>query len=113
MITERINELGLYDILAQFDGVVMGNSAGALVQLSNYHVSPDRDYPEFGYYQGLPYLNEFYLEVHFEGTPIQCNSIKRVIQEKGKKVYATHVMAGAIVVDNGKVKLIGNVSQYQ
>lgn len=33
-----------------------------------YHFSPDDDYPEFKYYEGLPYLNDFYLEVHYEGT---------------------------------------------
>ena len=49
-----------------------------------YHLSPDDDYPEFKYYEGLPYLNDFYLEVHYEGTSEQDESIQRVLAERGK-----------------------------
>ena len=90
----------------------MGNSAGALIQLSEYHLSPDRDYPEFKYYDGLPYLDNFYMEVHYMNTDIQNESINRVLSERGKTVYATEFMAGAIIVDNGNIKLIGNVKTF-
>ncbi len=109
---DRIKEFELYDILKNHDGIVMGYSAGAVIQLSEYHLSPDDDYPEFQYYQGLPYLNGFYVEVHYEGTEIQNNAIQRVIAERGKPVYATVSGAGAIIVDNGKMKLIGNVKVF-
>ncbi len=68
---DRIKEFELYDILMNHDGIVMGYSAGAVIQLSEYHLSPDDDYPAFQYYKGLPYLNVFYLEVHYENTEIQ------------------------------------------
>ena len=108
----RIKEFDLYDLLMKHDGIVMGYSAGAVIQLSEYHLSPDEDYPEFHYYNGLPYLKDFYLEVHYEGTDIQNDAIKRVIDERGKTVYATELEAGAILVDNGNIKLIGNVKTY-
>lgn len=106
---DRIKEFELYDILMNHNGIVMGYSAGAVIQLSEYHLSPDDDYPKFQYYKGLPYLNDFYLEVHYEGTEIQNNAIRRVITERGKPVYATAFEAGAILIDNGNMKLIGNV----
>ena len=109
---DRIKEFDLYDILMKHDGIVMGYSAGAVIQLSEYHLSPDEDYPEFQYYSGLPYLNDFYVEVHYEGSEIQNNAIQRVIAERGKTVYATALGAGAILVDNGEIKLIGNVKVY-
>ena len=109
---DRIKEFNLYDSLMKHDGIVMGYSAGAVIQLSEYHLSPDEDYSEFQYYNGLPYLNDFYIEVHYEGTDIQNESIQRVIAERGKPVYATALGAGAIVVDNGNIKLIGNVKAY-
>ncbi|MBD5154271.1 MAG: type 1 glutamine amidotransferase-like domain-containing protein [Oscillibacter sp.] len=109
---ERIEEFDLYDPLMRHEGIVMGYSAGAVIQLSEYHLSPDEDYPEFRYYKGLPYLNNFYLEVHYEGTDIQNASIQRVITERGKPVYATTLGAGAIIVDNKDIKLIGNVQAY-
>ena len=109
---DRIKEFNLYDSLMKHDGIVMGYSAGAVIQLSEYHLSPDEDYSEFRYYNGLPYLNDFYIEVHYEGTDIQNESIQRVIAERSKPVYATAFGAGAIVVDNGNIKLIGNVKTY-
>ena len=109
---DRIKEFDLYDILMQHDGILMGYSAGAVIQLAEYHLSPDDDYPEFKYYEGLPYLNDFYLEVHYEGTLEQDESIQRVLAERGKTVYATAVRAGAILVDNGNLKLLGDVKVF-
>ncbi len=109
---DRIREFELYDILMNHDGIVMGDSAGAVIQLSEYHLSPDHDYPEFQYYKGLPYLNDFYLHVHYEDTEIQNDAIQRIITERGKPVYATAFGAGAILIDNGNMKLIGNVKAF-
>lgn len=80
----RIKEFDLYDTLLKHNGVVMGYSAGAVIQLAEYHLSPDDDYPVFGYYDGLPYLKDFYLEVHYENTLVQNESIQRVINERQK-----------------------------
>ena len=98
---DRIQEFELQDVLIKHEGIVMGHSAGAVIQLAEYHLSPDDDYCKFGYYKGLPYLNDFYLEVHYEDTVIQNQSIQRVLEERNKKVYATSYMKGAILVDDG------------
>lgn len=110
---ERIKEFDLYDTLMRHDGIAMGYSAGAVVQLAEYHLSPDSDYPEFQYYNGLPYLRDFYVEVHYGDTDIQNDAIRRVISERGKTVYAIARGAGAILVDNGSVKLLGNVRTFK
>lgn len=109
---DRIREMELYDVLMNHKGVVMGYSAGAVIQLKEYHLSPDDDYPEFGYFEGLPYLNNFYLEVHYENAEVQNLAVARVLSERRKTVYATAANAGAIVVDNGKIKLLGDVKVY-
>lgn len=109
---ERIREFELYDVLMAHDGIVMGYSAGAVLQLAEYHLSPDADYPEFQYYEGLPYLRDFYLEVHYEETDVQKQSIRRVTAERGKPVYATAYRAGAILADNGTVRLLGDVKRF-
>ena len=110
---ERIKEFDLQDVLMSHDGIVMGYSAGAVIQLAEYHLSPDDDYPDFKYYEGLPYLNDFYLEVHYEGTSSQNAAIQKVLEERKKTVYATALMNGAILVDNGVVKLLGDVKEYK
>lgn len=109
---QRIREMRIYDSILQHEGVILGYSAGAVIQLREYHLTPDKDYPAFGYYSGFPFLDDFYLEVHYEGTPEQNAFIKRILCEKHKPVYATHSMSGAIIVDNGTVKPIGKVSVF-
>ena len=52
------------------------------------------------------------MEVHYEGTLEQDESIQRVLAERGKAVYATAVRAGAILVDNGNLKLLGDVKVF-
>lgn len=110
---ERINEFDLFDILMQHDGIVMGYSAGAVIQFAEYHLSPDEDYSDFGYYKGLPYLKDFYLEAHYENTMVQKESIRRVLAERRKTVYATSLGSGAILSDNGNIKLLGNVKVFE
>ena len=110
---DRIKEFDLQDILMKHQGIVMGYSAGAVIQLAEYHLSPDDDYPEFGYYEGLPYLKNFYLEVHYEETASQKAAIEKVIAERKKTVYATSLLKGAILVDNGNVQLLGDVKEYK
>ncbi len=109
---ERIEAFELQDVLAAYDGIVMGYSAGAVIQLAEYHLSPDEDYPAFAYYRGLPYLDGFYHEVHYNGTLEQDRSIQKVLAERKKPVYATELMAGAILVQNGEIKLLGNVKIF-
>jgi len=109
---ERIREFQLIDVLAKHSGIVMGYSAGALVQLAEYHLSPDEDYPAFLYDRGLPFLDSFFLEVHYTGSPEQKESIRRVLAERGKTVYATSLMNGAIIAENGCVRLIGDVQKF-
>ena len=110
---DRIKEFDLYDVLMQHKGIVMGYSAGAVIQLGEYHLSPDDDYPEFKYYEGLPYLSDFYVEVHYEGTAVQDESIQRVLAERRKTVYAIAFRSGAILVDNGNIKLLGDVKVFR
>ena len=109
---ERLAEFELVEILREFDGVVMGCSAGAMMQLAQYHITPDQDYPEFGYYPGIPWLKDFYVEVHYEQTELQKSSIRRVLAERKKPVCATYHNRGAVIVENGAVKLLGETEWF-
>ncbi|MDO4568161.1 MAG: Type 1 glutamine amidotransferase-like domain-containing protein [Clostridia bacterium] len=108
---DRLVEFDLIDTISKHNGIIMGYSAGAVIQLNEYHLSPDKDYPEFNYYKGIPLINDFYLEVHYTNSDVQNKSIAKVIQEKEKSVYAIHAN-DMIIVDNGNVKLFGNVKVF-
>lgn len=109
---ERIDDFGLRNTLLSFQGIMMGYSAGALLQLQEYHLSPDEDYPEFCYHSGLPLLKDFYLEVHYQGTDVQNQAIQRVLSERRKTVYATVTDRSAILVDGSEIKLLGDVRVF-
>ena len=109
---QRIREMQIYDPILHHDGIVLGYSAGALIQLREYHLTPDKDYPAFSYGRGFPFIDSFYLEVHYEGAQDQIASIRRVLSEKRKTVFATHYMKGAIIVDDGTIDLAGTVSRF-
>lgn len=106
---DRLKEFNLIDVLTQHNKVVIGYSAGAVIQFEEYFLSPDDDYPTLNYYKGIPYLKDFYLQVHFENTKEQNESINKVLSKRKKSVYATYKGEGAIIVENGNKKIIGRV----
>ena len=108
---ERLMEFDLVGVMKRHEGIVMGYSAGALIQLSEYHISPDKDYPAFGYYRGLGYLDGFYAEVHYEGTEIQHQAIRRVLMERKKPVYGL-TDDSAVIISEGKTEFIGPVKVF-
>lgn len=108
---ERLKEFDLIDVMLKHKGIIMGYSAGAVIQLEEYYLSPDNDYPEFSYYEGIPYINDFYIQSHYENTDIQNLCIKKVLAEKNKTVYAIDE-TGALIVDNGAIKTIGNIKAF-
>ena len=109
LMMERLQEKGVIDAIRGFNGLVMGDSAGALIQLDTYHVTPDRDYPEYAYYDGLGLLHGFDLEVHYCGSAEQKQSIKRCSKEKGIPVYAIPEQGG-ILAEKGIIRPFGKVA---
>lgn len=110
---ERIKDFGLEEAIMAHEGIVMGYSAGAVIQLKEYHLYPDGDYSEFGYYEGLSMLEGFYLEVHYRGLDVQDESVKRCLKERGKTVYVTSDKGGGIIVEDGRIRIVGKVDVYE
>jgi len=108
---ERIKEFNIAEAIKEHNGITLGFSGGAMIQLSEYHVTPDKDYPSFKYYKGLALLDSFGIEVHFTDSAKQKASIERFISEKRKPIYAIGDK-GALIVDKGNVQKIGDVKIY-
>lgn len=108
---DRVLEFDLVEDIKKHKGIVMGYSAGAMIQLSEYHISPDDDYPIFTYKNGLGLISDFGIEVHYESTDIQKECIKRYIREKKRPVYAIGD-SGALIVDGAYIQMIGDVEYY-
>lgn len=52
------------------------------------------------------------MQVHYTGTAAQDAAIQRVLVERGKTVYATVFKQGAVLVDSGNIKLLGDVRVF-
>jgi hypothetical protein len=110
---DRIRDFQLEETIMAHDGIVFGYSAGAVIQLKEYHLYPDGDYKDYGYYEGLPMLDSFYHEVHYRHLPEQDESVRLLLAERDKPVYVTHDKSGGIIVENGKIRTVGRVDVFQ
>ena len=110
-IMNRLKEFDLVNTIEGHEGIIMGFSAGAMMQCYDYYLSPDEDYPDFTYERGLKCIEDFAVEVHYKNTDSQNKSIEKFIKETGKKVYLTEAASG-IIVDGNKIQLLGKARLY-
>lgn len=108
---DRLEQRGLVEPIRQFPGIVMGCSAGAMMQMTEYHITPDEDYDSYGYYKGLGLLDGFEPEVHYAGSSVQKESIARYLRERRKKLYAM-TNQGGLLIENGKITMMGDVTEF-
>lgn len=104
----RMDELGITQAVKNFKGVVMGASAGAMLQLDTYHITPDDDYDSYGVWHGLGLVYGLDLEVHYLATPLQDECAKRALSETGLPVYKMW-HEGGVIVQDGVVTAMGSV----
>ena len=102
---QRLYDFGIEQAVHDFDGVIMGTSAGALIQLEEYHLTPEDGY-EFQYQYGLGMLSGFDLEVHYEEDERHLEAIIRTIEEKGIPVIAMP-NEGGLLIDGDHFELLG------
>lgn len=104
----RMQQLGITQAVRNFDGVVMGASAGAMLQLGRYHVTPDEDYDSYGVYNGLGMVTCLDLEVHYLATDLQKQCSNRAARELRLPVYRIW-HEGGVIVDDFDITPMGNV----
>lgn len=107
----RLQELELVETIRNFQGIVMGASAGAMLQFDVYHITEDQDYDHFQYHEGLGFLSGFEVEVHYEGSDIQNSAIERVMEERGVPVLAVGNQGG-VLIDGDEIVPMGDVTPY-
>ncbi|MDO4520540.1 MAG: Type 1 glutamine amidotransferase-like domain-containing protein [Erysipelotrichaceae bacterium] len=96
---QRLYDLGITEEVRNFDGVMMGTSAGAMIQLDTFHLTPEEDY-EYQYYEGLALLGGFDIEVHYEEDLRHIEAIIRTLEDTGNPVIVLPNEGGAIIGDN-------------
>ncbi|HPD99854.1 MAG TPA: Type 1 glutamine amidotransferase-like domain-containing protein [Bacillota bacterium] len=108
----RIKKKDLLDAIRKCK-IIIGASAGAMIQLEEYFGSPDDEYPEFKYYPGLGLIDAcFSIEVHYQSTESQNTSIQKVLKKGMKTVYGI-TDNGALIYKDNEVKVFGDVKIFK
>lgn len=109
----RLNRWGLVEELNRFDGIVMGCSAGAMIQHDQFYLSPvpEEGYNEFQWVTGTGLIDKFYIEVHYRETPEQHAAIDRARREKGKAVVGIY-NDGGLIVRGDQITAMGRVRLF-
>lgn len=109
---ERLEEFKITEDLENFKGVLIGISAGAMVQFQTYHISKDQDYKKFDLYPGLKIITDFGVEVHYgDRLRIQNRSLKKVKKIIPREYY-TIPDAGALIKDGDNIILINGSRKH-
>ena len=104
---KRLDEFGLIPFIQKSQAIIIGASAGAMVQFDKYHITPDDDYLEYQYQKGIGLVSGFEIEVHYCHSPIQDEGIQRVMKERGLPTY-TIANDGGIFYHHQRVIPFGN-----
>ena len=107
-LLKRIDKLNIREKIVKFKGVVMGTSAGAMIQLDKFHITPENDGEEYGYCEnGIGLISGFDIEVHCEDEFLHLSGLITDLNLHGTKIYAMP-NNGGLVVKNGRIKMIGD-----
>lgn len=112
LMMKRIKEKKLKKVLKEYEGLVIGYSAGAMIQLDDYHITPDEDYPRFDWQKGIGWLNDFDVEVHYAHSRIQKEGMNRAYAKDQKPIYAIEEQGGMIVSPDGSKSFFGKVECF-
>ena len=109
---QRIQKKGFAPLIRSYPGIVIGCSAGAMVQCGCFHITPNRFYPTFFHQEGLGLLPACYgVEVHYFSDSHHIESIERTIQETGRQILLLDNESGAVFQDQ-QWFLLGNAKFF-
>lgn len=83
---ERIKKMGIQEAIENHKGLMIGSSAGTMIQFETYYISKDTDYQAFSYQKGLSLLKNFFVEVHYRRKRTQKRAMKRVFKDHRKPI---------------------------
>lgn len=83
----RIVEKGILEILKKYSKIIIGSSAGAIIQNDIYHISKDREYNKYSLNKGLGYISDFGIEVHFKPRRQQKKGLRKTARNNKRAIY--------------------------
>lgn len=109
---DKVMNMKLLETIANFEGVIIGCSAGAMIQMDEYFISPDKDYPEYTLESGLGLVSGFGIEAHYSESDVQKESINKYIATNQNDVYAIGDK-GMVIIEDDTIKTVGDVTIFK
>lgn len=103
----RIDQKRIRKAIQKFPGIVMGTSAGAMIQFDEYHVTPEEEGQDYEYHEGLGLLSDFDIEVHYEDSFEHLASLITDLKLHDKPIFALPNWGG-MIVDGDDYMLLGD-----
>lgn len=110
----RLIDSGLHEQMKHYSGDIIAYSAGALLLLKRFFLSPNYYYKSFSYHNGFGIApSNCLIEVHYDGSELMNYYIRQAIRDLHQGVYAIGD-EGAITIDadTGKTRTYGNVMWF-
>ncbi len=99
---DRLVAYDLVELIKNSDKIIMGPSAGTMIQLNWYHISKDSDYKKYAIHDGLGLLNDFGVEVHYRRRKQQKKGIRRTSLMDNRPIYVIEE-PGFMILEDGKI----------
>lgn len=115
MFYNKVVSCGLFDVIRNYNKIVIGESAGTELQLDNYFITAKNNYyKKFDWYKGFGIINDqFYMDVHSSNNYNYLRKLQKVANEKKKNVYA--IYDGGVLILNRKtndLEMYGNIKIF-
>lgn len=115
MFYNKVVSCGLYNVIRNYNKIVIGESAGTELQLNNYFITAKNNYyKKFDWYKGFGIINDpFYMDVHSSNNYNYLRKLQKVANEKKKNVYA--IYDDGVLILNRKtndLEIYGNVKTF-
>ncbi|WP_225986263.1 Type 1 glutamine amidotransferase-like domain-containing protein [Psychrobacillus glaciei] len=106
LLMQRLHEKNLIPVIKQFQGLIIGYSAGALVLSNDCIISKDGDYPKTNVIKGIG-LVDFSIEVHYEPSIDE-----EIIGLSNKREIYAIPNGSAIFSDGTKIMCINEIYHF-
>ena len=112
MFYDKVVSTGLLNTIKNFNKIIIGSSAGAELQLSDYFITAENNYyKKFDWYKGFGVINNpFFFDVHSLNDEKYLTQFNEIAKNKQKDVYA--IFNDGVIIynrENDNVQLYGNV----
>lgn len=114
LMSKILHKTELFYKIKHYKGIIIGESAGCLLQLERYFITAENNFYEYmAFYDGIGVIDDdFLLDVHTQDTEEYLGELNDIAEKSKKKIYAI-ANDGAILYnrENKDIDLFGNVKQ--